>query len=282
MRLPFTKMEGLGNDFVVFDATQQAVQLTPEQVRHIADRRFGVGCDQVLIVEPATTPEADFRYRIFNGDGAEVEHCGNGARCFARFVRERGLFDRPEVRVETLGGPLLLQTLDDGRVRVNMGVPVFDPQAVPFEADAQQSTYTLTLGQNEQVAVGVVGLGNPHAVMLVPDTASAPVARLGPLIENHARFPRRVNAGFMAVRSRERIDLRVYERGAGETLACGSGACAAVVVGRLWGHLEEHVVVTLSGGALEVCWSGDGHPVWMTGPARTVFHGEIELTPAAR
>lgn len=276
MRLRFTKMQGLGNDFVVIDATREPVELDAGQVRQLADRRFGVGCDQVLLVESPPDGGSDFGYRIFNADGGEVEHCGNGARCFARYVVERGLFSGREIRVHTAGGPLVLYLEEDGQVSVNMGVPVLEPAAVPFATERRQPVYELEV-DGEVLQLGVVGLGNPHAVMRVDDIDAAPVARFGPLIESHERFPRRVNAGFMQVVSPEQIRLRVYERGVGETLACGSGACAAVVVGRLWDLLEPDVAVDLPGGRLMVSWSGEGEPAWMRGPAETVFEGEIEL-----
>lgn len=276
MRLRFTKMQGLGNDFVVIDATRESFSPDPEQIRRLADRRLGVGCDQVLVVEPAPGDEADFGYRIFNADGGEVEHCGNGARCFARYVVERGLFSGREIRVHTRGGPLVLYLEDDGQVSVNMGVPVLEPAAVPFAAEKRQPFYALDV-DGESLQAGVVGLGNPHAVMRVDAVDTAPVARLGPLIESHERFPRRVNAGFMEVVSPEHIRLRVYERGVGETPACGSGACAAVVVGRLWDVLAAAVAVDLPGGRLTISWAGEGEPVWMRGPAESVFDGEIEL-----
>ena len=276
MRMQFTKMQGLGNDFVVIDATREPVALDAGQLRRLADRRFGVGCDQVLMVEPAPGPEADFGYRIFNADGGEVEHCGNGARCFARYVTERGLFSGDRIRVSTAGGPLVLYLEEDGQVRVDMGVPVLAPSAVPFVAEKQQPVYLLETGE-EQIQIGVAGLGNPHAVMRVDDVDTAPVARLGPVIESHERFPRRVNAGFMQVISPDHIRLRVYERGVGETLACGTGACAAVIVGQMWELLAQEVAVDLPGGRLAVSWQGPGEPVWMRGPATTVFEGEIDL-----
>ena len=276
MRLRFSKMHGLGNDFVVIDATREPVSLDEAQFRRLADRRFGVGCDQVLLVEPAPGPKADFGYRIFNADGGEVEHCGNGARCFARYVSERGLFSGNEIRVSTAGGPLVLYLEPDGQVRVNMGVPVLEPAAVPFVAEKRQPVYQLDT-EGETLSLGVVGLGNPHAVMRVDAVDTAAVARLGPVIESHERFPRRVNAGFMQVVSPDHIRLRVYERGVGETLACGTGACAALVVGRLWELLEDNVAVDLPGGRLQVSWQGEGEPVWMRGPAAHVFDGEIEL-----
>lgn len=276
MKLPFTKMHGLGNDFVVIDATRQPVTLDSEQIRHIADRHFGVGCDQLLIVEPAQNPKADFRYRIFNNDGGEVEQCGNGARCFARFVRARGLTNKRDITVETLKGLLVLSVAENENVTVNMGIPRFRPEEIPFDTAHQAPEYTLTL-ESTRLSIGAVSLGNPHAVTRVDHIDQAPVASLGPLIEHHAAFPERVNAGFMQVISRTAIAVRVYERGAGETLACGSGACAAMVIGRLWGLLEETVHVRLTGGTLIISWPGEGQPVMMTGPAEFVFEGSIEL-----
>jgi diaminopimelate epimerase len=276
MPVAFTKMHGLGNDFVVFDGINQAIGLTPERVRHIADRRFGVGCDQVLLVERPRSHEADFRYRIFNADGGEVEQCGNGARCFARFVRDRRLTTKDEIAVETLAGVIYPRIEADGQITVNMGVPRFEPRDVPFDAPARRAVYDLTVNGTD-IEVSVLSMGNPHAVQRVDDVDRAPVATQGPLIERHPRFPNRVNAGFMQVVDRGRIRLRVYERGAGETLACGTGACAAVVTGRARGWLDERVRVELSGGALSVAWRGEGEPVWMTGPATTVFEGSIDL-----
>jgi len=276
MVIAFTKMHGLGNDFVVIDAVSQSISLTPEQIRLLADRHFGIGCDQVLLVERPRSSAADFRYRIFNADGGEVEQCGNGARCFIRFVREHGLIDKNEITVETAGGIIRPRIETDGRVTVNMGAPRFAPQEIPFTADTAALRYELALA-GKTVTIGAVSMGNPHAVMQVGDVRSAPVAELGPLIENHPRFPKRVNAGFMEVVAPDRIRLRVYERGAGETLACGTGACAAVAIGRRWGLLEETVNVELPGGNLTVRWQGDDNPVWMTGPAVRVFEGRIEL-----
>ncbi|MCB1772551.1 MAG: diaminopimelate epimerase [Gammaproteobacteria bacterium] len=275
-RLPFTKMHGLGNDFVVIDATRHSVALTPTLVRHLADRRFGIGCDQVLLVEPARDADTDFHYRIFNADGGEVEQCGNGARCFARFVLDKGLTGRREIPVGTAAGPIRLYIEDNGDVRVDMGVPRLLPADIPFTADSTEPLYPLAV-DGKTLMIGAVSMGNPHAVLRVDDVASAPVETLGPLIERHPRFPQRVNAGFMAVRSRNHIDLRVFERGAGETLACGTGACAAVVCGRLNGWLDEQVTVSLPGGDLVVSWRQNGHPVWMTGPAVTVFEGTIDM-----
>jgi len=275
MVIAFTKMQGLGNDFVVIDAVSQTISLTPEQIRLLADRHFGIGCDQVLLVE-RPRGSADFRYRIFNADGGEVEQCGNGARCFIRFVREHGLSDKNEITVETAGGLIRPRLETDGRVTVNMGVPRFAPQEIPLTADTTALRYELALA-GKTVTIGAVSMGNPHAVMQVGDVRSAPVAELGPLIEKHPRFPKWVNAGFMEVVAPDRIRLRVYERGAGETLACGTGACAAVAIGRRWGLLEETVNVELPGGNLTIRWQGDDNPVWMTGPAVRVFEGRIEL-----
>jgi diaminopimelate epimerase len=276
MRLRFTKMQGLGNDFVVFDGVRQRVALSPEQCRFLADRRFGVGCDQVLLVERPRRPGNAFDYRIFNADGSEVEQCGNGARCFARFVREQALTDKDEIPVGTKGGDIRLHILADGQVRVNMGEPIFDPARIPFDAQREADSYSLEVGA-ETVRIGAVSMGNPHAVLLVDDLKRAPVESLGPLIERHPRFPQRVNAGFMQVSDARRIRLRVYERGVGETLACGSGACAAVAVGRRWGLLDERVKVSLPGGDLVIEWPEESRPVWMTGPAFSVYEGEIEL-----
>ena len=276
MIIEFTKMHGLGNDFVVFDAINQQVALDETQIRAVANRRFGIGCDQVLFVEPPRHPDTEFFYRIFNADGGEVEQCGNGARCFARFVHEKGMTRSSEIPVGTAAGNILLSLQDDGMVRVNMGVPHLQPQEVPFDAEARNNSYPLEV-DGQTVEIGAVSMGNPHAVLLVDDTAAAPVEVLGPLIERHPRFPRRANVGFLQVDSRQQIRLRVFERGAGETLACGTGACAAVVVGRLRGLLDERVEVRLPGGTLVVSWAGDGDPVWMTGPAARVFDGRIDL-----
>jgi diaminopimelate epimerase len=277
MRLAFTKMHGLGNDFVVIDGVRQQVVLSPEDVRFLADRHFGVGCDQVLLVEPPRDPvRALFRYRIFNADGGEVEQCGNGARCFAVFVREQALTTADTIPVETLAGPIVLQVEADGQVRVDMGRPRFRPEEIPFLADAEAQSYDLEVG-GETVVIGAVSMGNPHAVLLVGDVAAAPVARLGPLIEHHLRFPARVNVGFAAVTGRDSIDLRVHERGAGETLACGTGACAAMAVARRRGLVDARARVNLPGGSLVLSWAGkEEDPVFMTGPATTVFHGRIE------
>jgi diaminopimelate epimerase len=275
-RLPFTKMQGLGNDFVVIDGVHERVALTPAQVRFLADRRFGVGCDQVLLVESPTRADVDFRYRIFNADGGEVEQCGNGARCFVRFVRDRGLTTKRAIRVETAGGIITPVLDDDGRVTVDMGVPRLRAAEVPFVADADALVHSLEV-DGASADVTVVSMGNPHAVQVVDDVDSAPVQTQGPKIENHPRFPHRVNAGYMQVVDRATIRLRVWERGAGETLACGTGACAAVVAGILRGLLDHRVRVETRGGALDIEWRGRDATVMMTGPAVTVFDGECEL-----
>lgn len=276
MRLQFTKMQGLGNDFVVLDGISQPVELTPAAYRFLADRHFGIGCDQILLVEPPTSPDADFRYRIFNADGGEVEQCGNGARCFVRFVTDKGLTDKREIRVETARGMIVPRLEDNGLVTVNMGVPRFEPRDIPMIADQRAVHYALHVGA-DTVDITAVSMGNPHAVQFVEAIDAAPVESQGPLVERHARFPERVNAGFAQVLSREAIRLRVYERGAGETLACGTGACAAVVAGILRGLLAAQVRVVTRGGELMIRWDGEGQPVWMTGPAVTVFEGEIAL-----
>ncbi len=276
MRLRFTKMHGLGNDFVVIDATREAVDLTPERVRAIADRHFGVGCDQLLVVEQPTQPGVDFRYRIFNADGGEVEQCGNGARCFVRFVHEKALTDKDEIRVETRSGLIAPRLRPDGLVTVDMGVPRLQPAQIPFVSDSDAVVQPLDVA-GETVAITAVSMGNPHAVQVVADVEAAPVQAQGALIESHPRFPARVNAGFMQVMDEGCVRLRVFERGAGETLACGTGACAAVVAGILRGLLVSPVRVETRGGELEIAWSGPGTPVLMTGPAVTVFEGEMEL-----
>jgi diaminopimelate epimerase len=276
MIIDFTKMHGLGNDFVVIDAVRQAVALDAGRVRAIADRRFGVGCDQVLLVEPPRSPTTEFHYRIFNADGGEVEQCGNGARCFARFVRDKGLTTHDEIPVGTAAGEIRLFVEDDDQVRVDMGVPRLEPAAIPFTADAPATQYELDT-DDRTWTLGAVSMGNPHAVLRVDDVAEAPVARLGPIIEHHPRFPQRANVGFMTVCARDHIHLRVFERGSGETLACGTGACAAVVYGRLNGWLDERVGVDLPGGRLVVSWRDRGEPVWMTGPAVAVFEGRLDI-----
>ena len=276
MKLKFSKMHGLGNDFVVFDGIRQQLVLTPEQLRHLADRHFGIGCDQVLLVEAADAAGVDFRYRIFNADGSEVEQCGNGARCFVRFVHESGLTDKREIRVETRSGLIAPRLEGDGSVTVDMGIPRFLPAEIPFIHDEDVVIYSLDVA-DESLEISVVSMGNPHAVQVVASVDSAPVGEHGPLIERHERFPQRVNAGFMQVVDRHAIRLRVYERGSGETLACGTGACAAAVTGIRRGLLDSPVRVTTRGGDLVIVWAGPGKPVMMTGPAVTVFTGEIEL-----
>jgi diaminopimelate epimerase len=272
MTLRFTKMQGLGNDFVVIDGVRQRVSLDAATVRALADRRFGVGCDQVLVVEPAQG-DADFGYRIFNADGGEVEQCGNGARCFVVFVREHGLTHKREIRVETRGGVIVPRLDDDGRVTVDMGTPRFRPEEVPFAGGSGGITDTLDV-DGASVVVSVLSMGNPHAVQVVPDVEAAPVTTQGPAIERHPRFPARVNAGYMQVVDRDTIRLRVWERGAGETLACGTGACAAAVAGIRRGLLDARVRVIARGGELDVAWGGGQAPVMMTGPAICVFEGE--------
>lgn len=276
MKLRFSKMQGLGNDFVVIDAVRQQIELTPQQARFLADRHFGIGCDQILVVEPAARPDTDFRYRIFNADGGEVEQCGNGARCFVRYVHDHKLTDKREIRVETESGIITPRLENDGEVTVAMGVPQFEPARVPFMSDSDALVQPLQVG-DAVVHITAVSMGNPHAVQIVVDVDAAPVASQGPLIERHPRFPQRVNAGFMQVTDRHRIRLRVYERGAGETLACGTGACAAVVVGIARGLLDSPVRVATRGGELRIAWAGEGKPVMMTGPAVSVFDGEIIL-----
>ena len=276
MRLPFTKMQGAGNDFVVFDGVSRPIDLSTDQYRAIADRHFGVGCDQILLVEPPTRPDTDFRYRIFNADGGEVQQCGNGARCFVRFVHEKGLTPKREIRVETASGIIVPKLEADGRVTVDMGPPRFAPAGIPFDAPEQRTTYPLEVA-GRTLEISALSMGNPHAVWLVDDVDTAPVAELGPLIERHPRFPERVNAGFMQIVGRDEIRLRVFERGSGETLACGTGACAAAVAGMTRGLLDAAVTVHARGGDLTLRWAGEGQSVFLTGPAVTVFHGEIEL-----
>lgn len=276
MLLRFTKMHGLGNDFVVIDAVSQSVTITPELARKLGDRRFGIGCDQILVVEPPNQADVDFGYRIFNQDGTEVEQCGNGARCFAKFVRDRRLTGKNTIRVETACGIIELEVQGDNQVRVNMGVPILEPEKIPFTANTISTQYNIDVA-DETFSIGAVSMGNPHAVLKVDEIDTAPVATLGPAIESHSRFAQRVNAGFMQVLNRHEINLRVYERGVGETLACGTGACAAVVAGQLQDLLDSPVTVNLPGGSLVIEWPGDGQPVIMTGPATTVFHGRIKL-----
>jgi diaminopimelate epimerase len=272
----FTKMHGLGNDFVVIDAVRQAVELTPDQIRHLADRHFGIGCDQVLLIEPPRLEETAFHYRIFNADGGEVEQCGNGARCFARYVYDEGLSTNDQIRVGTAAGAINLMLQADGQVSVNMGVPRFEPDAIPLLARSRAPAYDFGAGC-EALRFGAVSMGNPHAVLSVTSVEQAPVSELGPRIEQAPLFPRGANVGFMQYQSPSQIRLRVWERGVGETLACGTGACAAVAVGRLWGELDERVEVELAGGTLVIEWPGEGESIVMTGPATRVFDGDIEL-----
>jgi diaminopimelate epimerase len=272
-RLRFTKMQGLGNDFVVLDGVRERIDLDPAQLRLLADRHFGVGCDQILLVEPPRRSDADFRYRIFNADGGEVEQCGNGARCFLHFARAHGLTDKRTLRVETAGGMIEPTLADDGQVTVNMGAPCFEARAVPFVGGTGQPVEPLDI-DGTTVLISALSLGNPHAVQQVESIAAAPVTTQGPRIETHPRFPERVNAGFMQIVDRANIRLRVWERGAGETLACGTGACAAVVAAIRRGLADSPVSVMTRGGALSVAWGGDALPVRMTGPVETVFEGE--------
>ena len=290
VKLRFAKMHGVGNDFVVFDGISQRVDLTPQRIRRIADRHFGIGCDQVLLVEKPTAAGADFRYRIFNADGGEVEQCGNGARCFVRFVRDRGLTAKSEIRVETLSGLIAPRLEPDGEVTVDMGAPIFEPRRIPFISDSDALVQTIDVN-GVTVEITAVSMGNPHAVQVVADVDAAPVTTQGPLIEHHVRFPQRVNAGYLQVQDRHHVRLRVWERGAGETLACGTGACAAVVAGIRRGLLDSPVRVSTCGGDLSIAWDGadgvnpgsaekvakEAAKVRMTGPAETVFEGEIEL-----
>jgi diaminopimelate epimerase len=290
MKLRFTKMHGAGNDFLVFDGIHQHINLTPDQWRSLADRRFGVGADQMLVVERTTTPSVDFRYRIFNADGSEVEQCGNGSRAFVQFVHEKKLTDKTRIRVETMSGIIELNLESNGQITVNMGAPILEPARVPFDttdlasiAESEATLWPLTVGQST-IQVSAISMGNPHAVQIVADVEQAPVLTEGPVIEHHPRFPKRVNAGFMQIIDPHHIKLRVYERGAGETLACGTGACAAVISGILRGKLISPVTVTARGGELVINWAGtttnangtiDATPVFLTGPAVTVFEGEI-------
>lgn len=276
MRLKFTKMQGAGNDFIVVDATREAQKLEPTTIRKLADRHFGVGFDQLLVVEPPRSPGTDFYYRIFNADGGEVSQCGNGARCFVRYVHDKKLSDKASIRVETRSGIIEPRLERDGRVTVNMGAPGFEPKKIPFDAPRREPAYDLDV-DGRDIRIFALSMGNPHAVQVVADVEAAPVLTEGPLIERHARFPERVNAGYMQVLDRGRIRLRVFERGAGETLACGTGACAAVVAGIGAGLLDSPVTVDTHGGELDIAWQGEGTPVWMTGPAQSVFEGEIEV-----
>ncbi len=276
MLIRFSKMQGLGNDFMVVDLITQRARFTPERVRRLADRHFGVGFDQLLLVEAPTDPDMDFKYRIFNADGSEVENCGNGARCFARFVARRRLTGKRNIAVQTAQGPLYLTLNDNHSVRVDMGAPVLEPKQIPFTADSMSASYTLDVA-GQAVEISVVSMGNPHGVLLVDNLDSAPVATLGPALEGHPRFPKRANIGFMQILNRSEIRLRVFERGAGETLACGTGACAAVVAGQRLGLLEQQVCVHLPGGDLDICWQGEGTSVIMDGPATTVYEGRIQI-----
>lgn len=272
----FTKMHGLGNDFVVIDAISQAISLSSEQIKYIADRHFGVGCDQLLLVEKPISDNADFKYRIFNADGSEVAQCGNGARCFARFVRDKKLSAKDEIIVDTDSGQLILTMDADGLITVNMGIPKHLPAEIPLSTNQEAISYSLSVNQAETV-FGAVSMGNPHAVILTDDIKLAPVAELGAALESHPFFPERANIGFMQIINRQHIKLRVYERGAAETLACGSGACAATVIGIEQNLLDqENITVELPGGQLEINWAGRGHPVYMKGPATSVFEGQIE------
>ncbi|MCB1691734.1 MAG: diaminopimelate epimerase [Pseudomonadales bacterium] len=282
MLLRFTKMHGLGNDFVLLDLISQGVHIKPEQIRALADRRLGIGFDQLLIAEPPDDPSLDFKYRIFNADGSEAEQCGNGARCFLRFVRDRGLTTKTEVRLETNTGVISCRLEKDGNVTVDMGVPILQPEKIPFVADHAEILYDLEVAQplcpgKQHVRISAVSMGNPHAVLRVDDVETAPVAQLGPVIEKHERFPQRANVGFMQVVDRGHIRLRVFERGVGETRACGTGAAAAVVAGRLQGLLDEHVEVALPGGKLALTWAGDNAPVMMTGPVCRVYEGRLQI-----
>lgn len=272
----FTKMHGLGNDFAVFDAINQPIIFTTELVKRLGDRHEGIGFDQLLVVEAYAGEEADFRYRIFNADGSEVEHCGNGARCFARFVYDQGLTQKTRIPVMTQSGRIVLDLTNNGQVKVNMGIPRLEPAEIPFIFQQRQMLYTVEIGQNS-VQLAAVSMGNPHAVLQVADTETASVELLGPRLESHPLFPKRVNVGFMQVLNPEHIQLRVFERGVGETRACGTGACAAVVAGRLQGLLAEEVQVDLPGGRLQIAWQGEGQPVYMTGPATTVYTGTVTV-----
>ena len=275
MKYKFTKMHGLGNDFVLIDCVNQSVNLSLDQLRNIANRRIGIGCDQILLIERAES-DADFRYRIFNSDGGEVEQCGNGARCLVSYIYDKGMTQKKEISVETLGGIIFPKLEINGEVTVNMGTPKFEPKEIPFVADKRMLTYLLEVNE-KQIEFSILSMGNPHAVQVVEDINQSPVLVEGSLIESHSRFPKHVNAGYMQIVNREHINLRVYERGAGETLSCGTGACAAVVAGITRGLLDSRVTVSTAGGNLSICWEGDNNPVWMTGPAISVFDGEIEL-----
>ena len=276
MLVNFSKMHGLGNDFMVVDNVTQNIFLSRDQIKRLADRHFGVGFDQLLMVEAPYSPDLDFHYRIFNADGNEVEQCGNGARCFARFVRMKGLTNRHKITVSTKGGNMTLYIEKDGQVTVNMGQPILEPKDIPLQANKRELTYILR-HQEHTLFMGAASMGNPHCVIEVEDITAAEVHTLGPAVEQHERFPKRTNVGFMQIIDESHIKLRVWERGAGETLACGSGACAAAVVGQLQSKLGRNVKVDLPGGALQIRWQGEGHPVKMTGPAEHVFDGQIAL-----
>tara|TARA_R110001583_G_scaffold40781_3_gene130140 strand:+ start:2215 stop:3045 length:831 start_codon:yes stop_codon:yes gene_type:complete len=276
MLIRFTKMHGLGNDFMVVDLITQRARFTPERVRKLADRNFGIGFDQLLLVEAPTDPEMDFKYRIFNADGSEVENCGNGARCFARFVARKRLSGKHKIAVQTAKGPLYLTLNDDKSVRVDMGTPILAPDQIPFIAETASVCYPIEV-DGQRLEISAVSMGNPHGVLIVEDVDSAPVEHLGPALENHPRFPQRANIGFMQIISRNEIRLRVYERGSGETLACGTGACAAVVAGQRRGLLDQQVNVHLRGGDIDISWKGEGTSVIMDGPATTVYEGRIQL-----
>ena len=279
MLLRFAKMHGLGNDFMMVDLISQQVTLNPELVKELSDRRFGIGFDQLLTVRPPVRPDSDFRYTIYNADGSEAEQCGNGARCFLRFVRDEGLTTKSTVRLETSNGDITCKLEKDGNITVDMGQPALQPGKVPFVADSAQINYDLSLGPefSERFSISALNVGNPHAVITVAAVDSAPVVEIGPLIERHPRFPEGVNVGFMEVVSRKKIRLRVFERGVGETKACGSGACAAVVAGRLQGVLDNTVDVELTGGHLSVTWGGDNDTIKMTGPACKVYEGRLQV-----
>lgn len=276
MLLRFTKMHGLGNDFMVIDMVTQHAQLSPRLIHQWSDRHVGIGFDQLLVVEPPGNPDVDFRYRIFNADGSEVEQCGNGARCFARFVQDKRLTAKSQIEVETASGLITLHVRRDGQVTVNMGVPRLSPSEVPFQADSDTLSHALQVGE-QTLEVSALSMGNPHCVTLVEDVDNYPVATLGPLIESHPRFVQRVNAGFLQIVDQHQARLRVYERGVGETLACGTGACAAAVAGIRLGLLRSPVTMRLPGGALKIEWAGDGQPVMMTGPATRVYEGQIRV-----
>jgi diaminopimelate epimerase len=276
MLLQFTKMHGLGNDFMVVDGVTQNVYFSPEQIKQLANRNFGIGFDQLLVVEPPYDPDLDFHYRIFNADGSEVSQCGNGARCFARFVQLQGLTNKSAIKVSTKSGNMVLYLEGENQVTVNMGRPILEPKKVPFNAQQQEKTYILK-ADDDNVICGVVSMGNPHCVTVVDDVLTAPVEELGARLEQHERFPEKANIGFMQIISREHIKLRVFERGAGETLACGSGACAAVVIGRLQNLLDSKVQVDLPGGTLHIRWHDENSPVKMTGPAEYVFDGQMHI-----